>query len=289
MWSSIRAILAGVCILFPVFAAADSVSIDKAVPIAQVNEVRGTVTVTSSADGSSRGVQKGNLLGPEDSLVLDKNASIALYFKSGGRRQLSASDSPVVHKVAGLVPHVQAYRQSVPAFGATRGIDNSQAPFYPGGFFYPQEAIILDNPPVIEFILFRGAREAVVLGGATVRVVKNSVVVDSRKFNSLEYGLPCVYVPANLTGQEEYSVELKIDFPQAAGNVVAVSFPLYITGVSDPESTAKYASLSDPVYRSFESSFLEYKGSKRPIALIKQLANRPGTRSPVVVIELFLP
>jgi len=78
------------------------------------------------------------------------------------------------------------------------------------GFFYPQEAVILDNPPLIEFTLFHGSGEEFVLGGATMQIVRGSAVLDSKNFNSLEFGTPCVYQPPKLNGQTEYGHRAEI-------------------------------------------------------------------------------
>jgi hypothetical protein len=278
-----RTILTNVLLIFAVFATAYPASFDKTEPIAQVYEVQGKATVKSSADGNIMEVKKGCLLGRDDSLTLDRNASIALYFKNGGRK-----DTQSLYKVADLLPKVEAYGQSVPLFGATRGIDIPEAASHAAGFFYPQEAIILDSPPLIEFTLFNGSGEVVALGGATVQIVKNSVVLDSKKFNSLEYGSPYVYQSPKLNGQTEYSVELSLELQKTLGNVVAISFPLYIAGISDTALVSKYAPFSDSVYRSFESTSAEYKGKKYTMSLIKQLAIRDESRQPVILIEFFI-
>jgi hypothetical protein len=283
-----RAILTGVLLIFPVFVRAYSASLDKAEPIAQVYEVQGKATVQSSADGTIMEVKKGSLLGGDDSLTLERNASIALYFKNGGRKEIQATDTRSLYKVADLLPKAEAYGRSVPLFGATRGIDNPQAPPHALGFFYPQEAIILDSPPLIEFTLFNGSGEEVVLGGATVQIVKNSVVLDSKKFDSLQYSSPYVYQFPKIDGQADYSVELRLEFQKTLGNIVSISFPLYIAGISDAAFVSKYAPFSDSVYRSVESTSMDYKGKKRAITLIKQLVRRGGSPQPVIVIELFI-
>jgi len=283
-----RTILTNVLLIFLVFATACPASFDKTEPIAQVYEVQGKATVKSSADGNIMEVKKGCLLGRDDSLTLDRDASIALYFKNGGRKEIQAKDTQSLYKVADLLPKAEAYGRSVPLFGATRGIDIPEAASHAAGFFYPQEAIILDSPPLIEFTLFNGSGEVVALGGATVQIVKNSVVLDSKKFNSLEYGSPYVYQPPKLNGQTEYSVELSLELQKTLGNVVAISFPLYIVGISDTALVSKYAPFSDSVYRSFESTSAEYKGKKHTMSLIKQLVIRGESRQPVILIEFFI-
>lgn len=285
-----RTILTNVLFIVPVFATAYPASFDKTEPIAQVYEVRGKAAVKSSADGSIMEVKKGCFLGRDDSLTLDENASIALYFKNGGKKEIQAKNTQALYKVADLMPKAEAYGgQSVPLFGATRGSGIPHAASHLSGFFYPQEAIILDSPPLIEVTLFNGPGEEVVFGGALVQIIKNSVVLDSKKFNSLEYGSPYVYQPPKLDGQTEYSVELKLELQKTPGNVVVISFPLYIAGISDTALVSKYALFSDSVYRSVESTTIDYKGRKRTITLIKQLARRGGSPTPVIVIELFIP
>ncbi len=282
-------VFAAVLLISPSFSPAYSASVDKQEPIAQVYEVQGKATANSLADGQIVEVKRGCLLGPDDSLTLDKNASISLYFKNGGRKEIRAKDTQVLYKVADLLPKAQAYGQSVPLFGATRGIGIPEAVSQPAGFFYPQEAIILDSPPLIEFTLFTAPGEEVVLGGATMQIVKGSAVLDSKDFNSLEYGSPYLYQSPKLKGQTEYIVELKLELQRSLGSVVAVSFPLYIAGTSDAALASKYAPFSDSVYRSFESTSTDYKGKKRTIALLKQLARRGGAPAPVIVIEVFIP
>jgi hypothetical protein len=220
------------------------------------------------------------LLAPGDILTFDKEDSVAIYFKNGGRKEVRAKDGQSIFKVSDLIPKAQAYNQAVPLFGATRGIDTSPATSRPGSFYYPQEAIILENPPLIEFTLFNGQGDEIVLGGATVQITRDGKVIDSRKFDSLEYGLPYAYQSPKLSGQTEYMVEFRIDLQKVLGNVLTISFPLYIAGSSD---------FSDTVYRSFESTSIDHNGKKRTVTLIKQLARRGATLQPAVVIELFIP
>jgi len=228
------------------------------------------------------------LLGRDDSLILERNASIALYFKSGGRKEITAKDTQALYKVADILPKAEAYGQNVPLFGATRRIDIPQAPVQPSGFFYPQEAISVDSAPLIEFTLFNGSGEEIILDGALVQIAKGSVVLDSKRFNSLEYGSVYAYQSPKLSAQTEYSVEIRYELQKALGNVVTVSFPLYIAGTSDAASVSKYAPFSDPVYRSFESTSTDYKGKKRAITVLKQLARRSGLPAPVIAVELFI-
>ncbi|MFA6217852.1 MAG: hypothetical protein WDL87_09415 [Candidatus Omnitrophota bacterium] len=283
-----RAILLNVLLIFPVFSPAYPASSDSQEPIAQVYEVQGKATVKNSADGIIREVRKGCLLGVDDSLTLDRNALIALYFKNGGKKEVRAKDTQVLHKVSDLLPKAEAYGQSVPLFGATRGINIPEAVSQTAGFFYPQEAIILDSPPLIEFTLFNGPGEEVVLGGALVQIAKGGVVFDSKKFNSLEYGSVYAYQSPKLNVQTEYSVEIRYELQKALGSVMTISFPLYIAGTSDTASGSKYSPFSDSVYRSFESSSTDYKGKKRAITALKQLVRRSGSPVPVIVIELFI-
>jgi len=283
-----RTIFIAVLLILPFFSPAYPASSDRIEPIAQVYEVQGKATVKNSADGNIREVQKGCLLGRDDSLTLDRNASIALYFKSGGRKELQAKDTQVLYKVADILPKAEAYGQNVPLFGATRRIDIPQSPVQAAGFFYPQEAVSVDSAPLIEFILFNGSGEEVVLDGALVQIAKGSVVLDSKRFNSLEYGAPYAYQPPKLNGQTEYSVEIRYELQKTLGNVVTISFPLYIAGTSDTASVSRYAPFSDSVYRSFESTTTDYKGRKRTITVLKQLARRNGSPAPVIVVELFI-
>jgi hypothetical protein len=282
-----RTILAGVLLVFPFFEAAYPASLNKTEPIAQVYEIRGKVTVKSSADGSVMEVKKGCLLGPDDSLTLERDALIAMYLKNGVRKEIRAKDTQVLYKVTDLLPRAEAYGQSVPLFGATRGILPPPASSKMSGFFYPQETVILDSPPSIEFILYHGSGEAVAFGGATVKIVKNNEVVGSGKFSSLEYNFPYVYEPAKLEGQTEYKIELRLELEKSLGNV-AISFPLYITGISDAGSVSKYAPFSDAVYRSVESTPVDHQGKQRTITAIKQLVRRGASPQPVIVIELYI-
>jgi hypothetical protein len=278
-----------VLLILLLFSTAYAASSDKQEPIAQVYEVTGGAMLKSSIDGSISMVKKGCLLAPGDILTFDKGDSIAIYFKNGGRKEVRAKDGQSTFKVADLIPKAQAYNQSVPLFGATRGLDTSPAASNPGSFYYPHEAVILDNPPLIEFILFNGQGEDIVLDGASVQIIRDGKVIDSRKFDSLEYGSSYAYQPPKLSGQTEYSVELRLDLQKTLGNVVTVSFPLYIAGAFDNASVSKYAPFSDTVYRSFESTSIDHNGKKRTITLIKQLVKRGASPQPAVVIELFIP
>jgi hypothetical protein len=282
----IRTILAALLFIMPFFSTVYAASSDKQEPIAQVYEVTGGAMLKSSLDGSISMVKKGCLLAPGDLLTFDKEDSIAIYFKNGGRKEVRAKDGQSIFKVADLIPKAQAYSQSVPLFGATRGIDTSS---HPVSFYYPQEAVILENPPLIEFTLFKGQGEEIVPGGASVQIIKDGKVIDSRKFDSLEYGFPYAYQSPKLSGQTEYMVELRFELQKTLSNVLTVSFPLYIAGASDNASASKYAPFSDTVYRSFESTFMDHNGNKRTVTLIKQLARRGATPQPAVVIELFIP
>ncbi|MFA5100797.1 MAG: hypothetical protein WC547_07945 [Candidatus Omnitrophota bacterium] len=281
-----RTVLTVFLLIMPFFSTAYPEPFDKAEPIAQVYEVQGNATVKISADNSIIAVKKGCLLAAGDSLTLDKNASVAMYFKSGGRKEVLAPATRSLYKVADLLPKAEAYNQSVPLFGATRGLP--QAVSQASGFFFPQEAVIVDSPPLVECTLFHGSGEVVAPGKAAMQIVQNSVVVDSKKFNSLGYGVPCVYEPQKLHGQTEYKVELRLELEQGLGNI-AISFPLYIAGTFDTGSVTKYAPFSDPVYRSVETTAIDHKGKKRAITAIKQLVRRGVPPQPVIVIELFIP
>jgi hypothetical protein len=272
-----RTILTAVLLIVPLFPTASPASSDKQEPIAQVYDVKGGAMLKSSLDGSISMVKKGCLLAPGDLLTFDKDDSISVYFKNGGRKEVRAKDGQSSFKVADLIPKAQAYNQAVPLFGATRGLDTSS---HPDSFYYPHEAVILENPPLIEFTLFNGQGEEIVLGGASVQITRDGKVIDSRKFDSLEYGSPYAYQPPKLSGQTEYMVEMRFSLQKVLGNILTVSFPLYIAGSPD---------FSDAVYRSFESASIDHNGKKRTITLIKQLVKRGALLQPAVVIELFIP
>ncbi len=257
--------------------------------VAQVNSVEGRVLVTRSADGSTAEAQKGCLLGKDDSLALEKDAALALYFKSGGRKEVRSQDAPSVRKVSDLMPKAEAYGRSVPMFGASRGLDDPRAPLPAAAFFFPQEAVVLDRPPLVELTVHDGHGGDVALGGATMRVLKDGKVLDSKSFDRLEYGQSYPYGPAKLEGPAEYSVEIRLELGKGNGNVVAAAFPLYISGASDTTAPAPAASFSDQVYRSFESAAIDHQGKKLAMALIKQLVRRDGAPAPVVAVELFIP
>jgi len=142
---------------------------------------------------------------------------------------------------------------------------------------------------LIEFVLFHGSGEEIALGGATMQIVKGSVVLDSKRFDSLEYGSTYDYGSVKLDGQTEYRVELRLDLLKTLGSVLTVSFPLYIAGSSDGASESKFAPFSDPIYRSVESTSIDHKGKKRAITAFKQLARRGVSLQPVILIELFIP
>lgn len=258
-------------------------------PVAQVYAVQGRVTAGNSAGKGAIEVKKGYFLGREDSLYLDKNSSVSLYFKSGGRKDVRTRDDRAQYKVADLAPRVEAYGQSVPLFGATRGSDARKKACAGVNFFYPQEGIILDAAPLIEFTLFNGSGQSIALGRAVAQIAQAGRILDSREFSKLDYGSAYQYQLPSLDGQAEYKVELKIELPGAAGNALVMSFPLYLTGGSDAAPGSKYAPFSDPVYRSFESASIEHQGKTRTVSLIKQLVKRGEVSSPVVVIELFIP
>ncbi|MFA5117434.1 MAG: hypothetical protein WC695_01120 [Candidatus Omnitrophota bacterium] len=284
-----RAVLAAVFLSVPLFSAAYPASSDKQEPVAQVYEVKGGALLKSSRDGKVSLVKKGSLLAAGDVLTLDKDAFIAMYFKNGGRKELRAKLDQSLFKVADLAPETQAYNQGAPLFGATRGSDTSPATFHPCSFYYPRETVILNDPPLIEFTLFNARGGEILLGGASVQITQEGKVVDSRKFDSLEYGTLYSYQSPTLNGQAQYSVELRLDLRKELGNVLTVSFPLYICGASDTASGFQYAPFSDTVYRSFESTSIDHNGNKRAITLIKQLAARGDPLQPAVVIELFIP
>jgi hypothetical protein len=269
--------------------AACPVSLGQEGAVAQVYSVEGRVLVTRSSGGSGLEVQKGCLLGKEDSLALEKAAALAVYFKSGGRKEVRAPEAPAVFKVAALMPRAEAYGRSVPLFGASRGLDDPKAPPADGGFFFPQEAVVLDRPPLVDLTVYSGSGGDIVLGGATVRVLKDGEVLDSKSFDRLEYSATYSYGPAKLEGPAEYSVEVRLELPESAGSVVAATFPLYIAGTSDAGSASGAGPFSDRVYRSFESTVIDHKGKKRAMALIKELVSREGTPAPVVAIGVFIP
>ena len=283
-----RAVPVAVLLLMLSSTAAYPASLDRTEPIAQVYEVQGDATVKGSADSRAMLVKKGCLLGPDDFLTLDKNASVSMYFKNGGRKEVRAKDAQTVYKVADLQPGAQAYSQSVPLFGATRGIDIPEAASQPSGFFYPQEAVILDSAPSIEFTLFKGPGDEVAIGRATVQIVKGSEVLESRSFDSLVSGTSCVYQPSRLSSQIEYMVELRLELAKSLGSVVSISFPMYISGISDAGSASKQAPFSDAVYRSVESTSIDHKGKRRTITAIKQISKKGASSVPVIAIELFI-
>jgi hypothetical protein len=142
---------------------------------------------------------------------------------------------------------------------------------------------------MIEFTAFNVPGEQVALSGATIQIVQNGKVLDSRKFASLEYGAPCVYQPPRLKGQTEYTVELRFELTKTLGTVLTVSFPLYIAAGSDRTSKPAYGLFSDSVYRSYESATIDLNNTKRTVILLKQLLKRSGTSQPVIIIELFIP
>ncbi|HNQ51492.1 MAG TPA: hypothetical protein PK107_02570 [Candidatus Omnitrophota bacterium] len=255
-------------------------------PIAQVFDVRGKVTVKSAFDNSTSDVKKGNLLGAGDILTLDTDAQAVIYLKSGGKKELKAQDARTEYKVSDLVSRAEPYSKSAQVFGASRGQSASSAS-PAADFFFPQEALILDTPPLIEFTVFHGTGEVIALGTASIQIVKNGAMVDSMRFNNLAYGLPQSCQFPKLEAQTEYRIELRLELQKVLGNV-AISFPLYIAGIADAGLVLKYGPFSDPVFRSFETAGLNYKGAQRTITAFKQLVTRGPSSRPVVVIELFI-
>jgi len=284
-----RVTFAAVLLILPFFSAAYPAPADKQAPVAQVYAVQGKAAVTGPSGGSAAEVEKGCMVGLQDSLILESDASVGLYFKTGGKKEIRAKDGRTAYKVAELAPRTQAYSQNVPLFGATRGLEVPDTGSQTPGFFYPQEAVILDTAPSIEFTVFDGSGEGGALSGASVQIAKNGTVLNSRRFDRLEYGAAYVYQPPKLQRQEEYAVELRFELQKALGTVLTVSFPLYIAAASDMASKSPYGLFSDSVYRSFESTSVDHNNTKRSVTLIKQLVKRSGSPQPAIVIELFIP
>jgi hypothetical protein len=304
----IRAILTGIFFMLPVFPAY-SASLVKAEPLAQVYEIKGRVTVKNSGDGTSAEVKKGYLLGGDDSLTLDKGASVGLYFKNGGKKEVQAKNDQSLYKVADLLPGTEAYGgEEPPDFGATRemappeeGPYTAEIPkvssytaeipgrgFKTAEFFYPQETIVLESPPLIEFRIYNGSGEGIVPGGGIIGISGNGVMAGSLKFDSLAFGSAYEYRCPKLKGGTEYTAEIDLDLKAALGSGVSISFPFYVAGIPDKSSMSAYRPFSDSLYRSVQSVGSDYKGRKYTVWIIKQLDMRSNAPHPVIVIEFFI-
>ena len=287
MLSLIRAIIVIVFLIPPVFQAY-ALTGDKIEPIAQVYEVQGEATLTNASDGEVAELKKGCLVAKEDYLTLERNAAVSLYFKSGGKKEVQAKNEKLSYKVADLMPKVEAYGQTVPLFGATRSRDIQEPNLPAAGFFYPQQTVIVDRPPLIEIRVFGAGDESSFIDGGVIEVLQDGAVMDSREIEGLQFGSVYAYENLKLKGGAEYNVEIELNLQKILGSVMTISFPFYIAEGDDKTSVLKYAPFKDSLYRSFEYTSVDYGGRNRAISLIKQLTTRGESSQPVILIELFL-
>jgi hypothetical protein len=256
-------------------------------PVAQVCDTRGTATFTRSYDGKTMDVKKGDLLGGEDLLTLNKGSSVSLYFKSGGRVDLPGKSEQVSYKISDLNPGTKPYDKTVPVFGATRQVDMTEMLSGKESFFYPQQTIVTDRTPIIEFTLFNVSDAVMVPGGANIVVSGNGSALASGQFDRLEWGASYTYHCPDLKGSAEYQIEIILDLKAVFGEQITVSFPLYITGESPRPSAVAYMPFRDSFYRSCESTGTVSASSNRTLWILKRLDTRENQPQPVIVIEFF--
>jgi hypothetical protein len=253
-------------------------------PIAQVYEVQGEVTVKSQGSEGNIVVEKGILLSKDDILNLKEGASVGLYFKDGGRRELKAEGKSQSFEMRNLLPKREAYEGKALAFGATRGISTSAVQT----FFYPQRTVVVNSLPLIEFTVFNGSGQAFEIPQAIVSVSDENKVVDSTKFSNLALEAPYTYFFKNLGRGREYGMEIQLEIKEIPDRPIVFNSKFYVADIPDKSSLSQYRSFGDPLYRSAEFISADYEGRTYKFWFLKHLEFKEDKDQPIILIEIFI-
>lgn len=255
--------------------------------IAQVYKVSGKVTVTRSADGQTTDMQKGVLLGSEDSITLMRDAVVGLYFKDGGKREILGEERTVTYRVGDLLLKEEAYQKKVPVFGATRGIDAEDTDASSDSFFYPRETVIVDYPPLVELVLF-GQTGLVSVSGLTVKIMDKDKVLDKKSFHDPALSDLYSYSCPDLQRGRQYDLQIEMRIKEIPDATLAFTSSFYLTDEADKSSQSAYEPFSDSMHRSLESVSTGYRGKKYKFWFLKHLGFKKGNHQPVISVEILV-
>lgn len=267
-----------------VYAAADA----KAKPIAQVYEVQGDATVQRLPEGNKAKVEQGLLLASDDLLTVANGAAVGLYFKDGGKKSLKAQEGLLTSRVGDLVPKREAYQSTAVAFGTTRGITHANAAIGALALFYPQENLVLPSEPAIELAILDGSDGALKIDKVAMQISEGKKVVSSKTLDDLKLGVPYRYTCEKLDSGKEYNAEIKLGIAGISGEAMTFSFNFFIAPRPDSASISACAPFNDTVYRSLESTSINYKGRAYSFWFIKSLQSKSDTAQPVISADIIV-
>ncbi|MDD5085491.1 MAG: hypothetical protein PHE61_05555 [Candidatus Omnitrophica bacterium] len=260
----------------------------KAKPIAQVYEVQGDVVVQRLSEGNKTKVEQGVLLGSDDLLIFENGAAVGLYFKDGGKKNLKAQEGLLTCKVGDLVPKREAYQNTAVAFGTTRSVTHANAAVGALTLFYPQENLILASEPAIELAILDGSDGDLKIGKVAVQVSEGKKVISSKTLDDLKLGVPYAYTCEKLDSGKEYNAEIKLGIAGISGEAMTFSFNFFIAPKPDSASVSACVPFSDTVYRSLESTSVNYKGRAYSFWFIKSLRLKSDTAQPVISADIII-
>ena len=259
-------------------------------PIVQVFKIKGEVTVKRNATGEESEVKKGYLLTSEDLLTLEKDALVGLYFKQGGKKEIKAEQTTLTQKIGDLLLKKEIYAKTVPTFGGTRGIYPSEleAEMDIQSFFYPQETMILDSLPSIELTIFNGTDVPLHIPRATVRILEDERVVQSKDFRDLESGTAYRYPIEDLAGGTEYTLEIQPDISEFDDMGLAFTSNFYVADPAGQGAVSGDTSFGDSLYKSIEYTALEQETREYGLWFVKHLQSKGEGIKPVIAVDLFI-
>ena len=259
-------------------------------PVTQVCEVRGEAFVKSCADCKGIEVKEGLLLSGEDIVVLEKGASVGLYFKDGGKAKVEAEKSPLTYKINDLLPKKEVYKKAAPAFGATRGVykpepvmDNEAQEF-----FYPQKTIILSSAPLIELTIFDGSGAGLRISRANIKILENGVALNSKELAGVEPAVTCSYSCTDLECGKEYTAEIQLEIAEITDRTIFFTFDFYVAGSPSKGLASSYEPFCDSIYKSLEYVSVGYGMQKHEFWFLKNLKFKKDKTQPIVSIETFV-
>jgi len=256
-------------------------------PIAQAYEVQGSVMVKRAAGGEDIKVKKGFLFSSEDMLTLKKGASLGLYFKDGGKAEIKAEWQPLSCKVVDLMPEREPYDKIVATFGATRGIDISNIGISDQAFFYPQEIIVINSPPLVEVTVFDGTADGLNIPRAVIQFSENDTLLYSKNLSDVTADSLYTYACGKLGAGKEYGMEIRLEIT-GIPETIAFTTDFYVADTPHADSISEYGSFEDAAHRSFESTSIKVEDKAYKLWVIKRLGFKENKTQPVISIEIFI-
>lgn len=262
---------------------------EKYKPVAQVYRVEGDVTVKKGAGRQNIKVEQGSFLGISDLLTLAKGSAVGIYFKDGGKREISAREGVLTHKVADILSETGRYDRVVPSFGATRSLNReSERDAGVESVFYPQETMVVGLPPEIEMTIFDSSGNNLHVSKVEMSVSHGDKVVLSKTIADAAMGVSYKYICKGLDAGKEYGVDVHFQIDELPEQYLSFTSMFYLAAKPAGGLPANSGDFADSAYRSAELASIFFKDREYLLWFLKSIKVEGAGTSPVILMDILI-